>query len=1142
MARRGRIDQIYDLAAIEAQNQKVMGLVSDFIKVISDIKPITLKLEGAEKTKDIIDGIKEVNNSMNKTVETSTKVVNAMGQLQDSVKKSAISFDDQKKILEQYTGSLSQNTRVYTEYKVQLDSLKKAQRDLDIMYKDGTISLGEYKNESSKLTAAQNEIKVNAAELMQTIKAQTKEQAAAATSYDELNHRLGQSRDLFRQLTEAERESEFGQQLLGSIQEMDAKLKSIDASMGNFQRSVGNYGGRFSGAFDVLEARLKEVGGMLEKLEMDQNANGDAVAELRREYELLENIVEGQVKGFVNLQQEIKSNTTALQQMAAAGLDATDTYKQLFNETVQLKDNFNDLKEELKFTSDNVSGLDKAVNNLNQLAAAYQVVEGAAALMGTENEDLQKTMVRLMAVQSIVNGLFQLNEEIKRKGSIVNTLYTAGLRLKTFVLTGSTKAVAANTAAMAANTTATTATTTATRVATGAMIGLRAAMIATGIGALLILLPMVASGMGLFSSKTDDAADSQKRLADEIERTKGILADLNSQFDEYLSGIERQTKAAVLAAKERGASEAEISRIEQSGLMRRRQEMLDKKALLDAQYANDRNSVEELRAINAERTKVEGQIADVTLEIRQKSYDRIKSLSEKQKDLYAREIKAQFELMKYLKQQHIEALKTGAGDETLNVTVRTKFATEQLEKEEELIRAIRDFELKEANKTASERKLIEEKANKDIITARTQYIADLAKIRVQNRDRDTADIVRDGDLINAAIDQQNEYRLSQFQKILDEEVSKTERGANLKLIALNKEYSNGTISKTKYEDEKLKIENKALARSLVSQIDYYKKLVYFYSADEEQKQAALNRIAELERELTGITASEADNRIAKSKEVGDALKQLASELTGLAFDLFSAPIERELNSIQKVIDAIEIKKQKELEAVDQAILNEQEKAAAIALIEARANAERETQERKQRQLNIQKSRWERAQSIAEVVQNTGIAVTGYLAQQNYVMAILSGIIGAAQITRIVATPLPRYKDGIYEDGETHPGGLAVVGDGGKPEYIQTPTGDVYRTPSVDTVVDLPKGSQVFPDLMTFAKAMVGGELQRSLSIDGLKQPNDLYAVQKMTGSIDRMRKDVVGAIKNIPQTNVLSENQIKVWVHSGYSSYEKFGK
>lgn len=58
--------------------------------------------------------------------------------------------------------------------------------------------------------------------------------------------------------------------------------------------------------------------------------------------------------------------------------------------------------------------------------------------------------------------------------------------------------------------------------------------------------------------------------------------------------------------------------------------------------------------------------------------------------------------------------------------------------------------------------------------------------------------------------------------------------------------------------------------------------------------------------------------------------------------------------------------------------------------------------------------------------------------------------------------VPQYARGT--DG--HPGGLAVLGDGGGSELFRTPNGKVGLSPAKDTLMNLPKGTQVIPHRQT----------------------------------------------------------------------------
>jgi SLT domain-containing protein/phage-related protein len=56
--------------------------------------------------------------------------------------------------------------------------------------------------------------------------------------------------------------------------------------------------------------------------------------------------------------------------------------------------------------------------------------------------------------------------------------------------------------------------------------------------------------------------------------------------------------------------------------------------------------------------------------------------------------------------------------------------------------------------------------------------------------------------------------------------------------------------------------------------------------------------------------------------------------------------------------------------------------------------------------------------------------------------------------------VPQYAKGTGKKG--HPGGLAILGDGGGEELFQTPDGKVGLSPATDTLMNLPKGTTVLP--------------------------------------------------------------------------------
>ena len=126
--------------------------------------------------------------------------------------------------------------------------------------------------------------------------------------------------------------------------------------------------------------------------------------------------------------------------------------------------------------------------------------------------------------------------------------------------------------------------------------------------------------------------------------------------------------------------------------------------------------------------------------------------------------------------------------------------------------------------------------------------------------------------------------------------------------------------------------------------------------------------------------------------------------------------------------------------------------------DARKAAIAQKEEQREKELARQKAAMQKKKTIFEIILNTATAVVEAL--PNFILAGIVAAAGAAQLGIAIAQPLPEYAAGT----RNHPGGLAVVGDGGRPEVVMTPSGGLFRTPASDTLVDLPARSVVFPSV------------------------------------------------------------------------------
>lgn len=276
----------------------------------------------------------------------------------------------------------------------------------------------------------------------------------------------------------------------------------------------------------------------------------------------------------------------------------------------------------------------------------------------------------------------------------------------------------------------------------------------------------------------------------------------------------------------------------------------------------------------------------------------------------------------------------------------------------------------------------------------------------------------------------------------------------------------------------------------------------------ERQKRELELRKELQKSIEDIEKQTYDRLKKEIEDKKKDIKQLTTELSGeiknALSSILASTFEKEKNQIQEQIDLINERRQAEIEAATASIQNQQERAAKIAEINARADAEEKRLEREKRKRDVERAKLEKALNIAKIIQETAVAVIGFLAKGNTAGAFLAGAIGAAQLAAAIATVIPAYKHGTPAEG--HPGGPAIVGDGGKSEMAVTPDGRIYKTSDRPQLVDLPRGTKVFPDFEKEAR-------RRGAAMLNPVQNVNVFETEAIEKGLDKLGNRVVKAIK-----------------------------
>lgn len=225
------------------------------------------------------------------------------------------------------------------------------------------------------------------------------------------------------------------------------------------------------------------------------------------------------------------------------------------------------------------------------------------------------------------------------------------------------------------------------------------------------------------------------------------------------------------------------------------------------------------------------------------------------------------------------------------------------------------------------------------------------------------------------------------------------------------------------------------------------------NAEADAEIAAIERVNEADQKAR-------DRRIANAEKWLGAAQEAIGNITDLVGTLFDgqiAKIEEQQEANQAQYDAqianIEALAERGAITQEEAELRKREAEAATAKRE-------EELAKKKAQAEYKRAVGEKANSIAQIGIATALGIMK--ASPNWVNMALVAAMGAIQLATAIAQPIKAYKAGT----DYHPGGLAIVGDGGKREVVET-GGKYWLTPKVPTLVEMPQGSKVFPDYLDF---------------------------------------------------------------------------
>lgn len=363
-----------------------------------------------------------------------------------------------------------------------------------------------------------------------------------------------------------------------AIGELEKEYKKLEASAGKaFMKGDDKTYRELQKQMQAVRANIA----IRKKVNEEAAKTADALAETERQLKKEAEEAAKNASKHENLRTKIRELKLELVEMEAAGQRNTAKYREIQEEVGRLTDAWGDATAQATILAHDQRGMQGLISGLSGVSGAMSAAQGAVALFAGENEDLQKIMLKVQSLMAITMGLQQIqatldkdsafrlvtlnslkeiwnklignsavviedeNAALKKNAAsqeldaaATNTDTAAQTKNNTSTVAG-TAAQVANTAATKSATAATVAGTIATRAASIALKGLKAALISTGIGAIIVL---VGELVGWLVSLFDTISETEKRqeeLNEVMDEGAKAYGKAQAEISGYITKIDK---------------------------------------------------------------------------------------------------------------------------------------------------------------------------------------------------------------------------------------------------------------------------------------------------------------------------------------------------------------------------------------------------------------------------------------------------------------------------------------------------------------------------------------------------------------------------------------------------------------------------
>jgi hypothetical protein len=510
----------------------------------------------------------------------------------------------------------------------------------------------------------------------------------------------------------------------------------------------------------------------------------------------------------------LRTELKKLKQELASGNLTGQAFDEAAAKAGKLQDSIADVNQRVKNLASDTGKLDGFIDIATGITGGFAAAQGAMALFGDENEEVQKQLVKIQGAVALLNGVQQVANTLNKDSAAMTQLQSVRLQVLTFIQARYTAAVGAS---------------------TGAMKIMRIVGMSLGIGLITAAIGLLIANFDKVKAVVMNVVDRFKNLGSGVKNILSVMFPFIGVIRLVYAGLEKLGVFAETAADR--YEKLEKANQKQSKQMQRE---ID---LMEAQGASARD----LYLAKHKQLMLDYE----TMEAKRKLIGLTTEEQEAQKDLA--------NSINILNAEETKRIKDDAEKQQQERDKANKEAQQKKKQEN-------DKRIAEEKRVEDEiKKLKEDEAEKQRLRGKSDFELELMELQKQaeqklelvKNDLEAQKLIRDNyEKDTAALNEKYRLEAEAKQKEIDDKKTEDDKAKNEQRLADEKAYAEQTIAVTQaIEDSKISIAQQGA--QLLNQVAGQSKGLALAALAIEKGAAIASVIINTQRAIAGYTAAAA---------------------------------------------------------------------------------------------------------------------------------------------------------------------------------------------------------------------------------------------------------------------------------------------